>query len=74
MLSRMPAKKKTTDPTFQKAYAELEQIAEAFESQELDLEKSLQSFERGLALAKVCKEKLAELEVRMKEIQERAAV
>lgn len=61
---------KTTKPkTFKAAYEELEKIAEQFESEELDLEKGLKDFERGLELAKICKDRLGELEIRVKEIQ-----
>lgn len=56
--------------TFKAAFAELEKIAEAFESEDVDLEKGLKDFERGLELASICKKKLGELEVRIKEIQE----
>ncbi len=65
----MTTTKKTKPKTFKDAYAELEIIAEAFESEEFDLEKGLKDFERGLELAEFCKKQLNDLEVRVKEIQ-----
>ena len=64
----MPPKK---SPSFKDAFAELEKIAERFESEEVDVEAGLKDFERGLELAGLCKKKLRELEVRVKEIQEK---
>ncbi|OGL71383.1 exodeoxyribonuclease VII small subunit [Candidatus Uhrbacteria bacterium RIFCSPLOWO2_01_FULL_53_9] len=55
--------------TFKAAYAELEKIAEGFESNAFDLEKGLKDFERGLELAEFCKKHLNDMEVRVKEIQ-----
>lgn len=52
--------KKTFD--FTKGYQELEKIVADFESRELDLEKDLPQFERGLELAR-------ELQTRLKEIE-----
>lgn len=67
----MPTKKK---PTFKAAFEELEAIAEKFEEQDVDLESGLKDFERGLELAALCKKHLADLEVKVKEIQEKFAV
>ncbi len=49
-------------PTFAEAFAELEQLTEWFETEEVDLDEGLAKFERGLELAQVCKKKLAEVE------------
>ena len=65
----MTTAKNAKPKTFKDAYAELETIAEAFESEEFDLEKGLKDFERGLELAEFCKKQLNDLEVRVKEIQ-----
>lgn len=62
----MPPAKPTS---FKTAYAELEKIAEAFESEDFDVERGLKDFERGLQLAEFCKKQLTDLEVRVKEIQ-----
>lgn len=55
-------------PTFAEAYAELEDIAAWFETEDVDLDKGLERFERGVQLAKLCKERLSEVESRVKEI------
>ncbi len=54
----MPPKK----PTFGEAFQELEAITEWFETQDVDLDEGVKKFERGLELAKMLKEKLAEVE------------
>ncbi|MDX8400243.1 MAG: exodeoxyribonuclease VII small subunit [Gallionellaceae bacterium] len=60
--------------SFKAAFEELEKIAAKFEGEEVDLEKGLPEFERGLELAQICKKKLGELDVRVKEIQEKFEV
>lgn len=47
---------------FGAAYQELEQIIGWFEREDADLEEGLNKFERGLELAKVCKDRLKEVE------------
>ncbi len=47
---------------FTKGYEELEHIVQDFESRELDLEKDLPKFERGLDLAKKLQDRLKEIE------------
>jgi len=66
----MPAKQKVN---FAKAFEELEAITEWFEQGEADLEEGLKKFERGLELAKACKERLAEVENRVTEIKKKFA-
>ena len=64
----MPAKKKATN--FAKSFAELEEITEWFDSEEqLDLDKGLKKFERGLELAGELKKKLSEVENKVEEIK-----
>jgi len=58
---------------FSKAFEELEAITEWFEQGEADLEEGLKKFERGLELAKACKERLAEVENRVTEIKKKFA-
>ena len=48
--------------TFGEAYKELEGIIAWFENEDVDLEEGLKKFERGLALAKQCKDRLKEVE------------
>jgi len=46
------------EPTFKEAIEELEKITASLESGELELEKSLALFERGVELIKYCQDKL----------------
>ena len=46
------------EPTFKEAIEELEKITDSLESGELELEKSLALFERGVELIKYCQDKL----------------
>ena len=46
------------EPTFKEAIEELEKITASLESGELELEKSLAMFERGVVLIKYCQDKL----------------
>ena len=54
---------------FTKGYEELESIVQDFESRELDLEKDLPKFERGLELAKKLQDRLKEIENTVQEIE-----
>lgn len=56
------AKKKWT---FEQAIEKLEEIVEQLETQEVSLEKSVQLYKEGIALADICKQKItmAESEV-----------
>ncbi len=66
----MPAKKKTMN--FSDAFDELEKITEWFDSEEnLDLDKGLKQFERGLELASELKKKLGEVENKVEEIKQK---
>ena len=67
----MTAKKKIN---FAKAFEELEEITQWFDSEEnLDLDKGLKQFERGLELAGELKEKLSEVENKVQDIKEKFA-
>lgn len=48
------------DMTFGAALAELEQIVRALETGQLELEESLERYERGVALLASCQKKLTE--------------
>ncbi|MBT3011498.1 MAG: exodeoxyribonuclease VII small subunit [Candidatus Thiodiazotropha sp. (ex Lucina aurantia)] len=60
----MPRKPKT--PTFEEAMKELESLIEALEQGDLSLEASLQSFERGVALTRICQASLQEAEQKIR--------
>ena len=57
------------DFDFGSAYKELEEIVAWFEKGEIDLDAGLQKFERGLALAKKCKERLKDVENKVSAIK-----
>jgi exodeoxyribonuclease VII small subunit len=54
--------------TFAKAYEELEQITQQFESGDIDLEAAIPQFKRATHLAKYLKTRLAQLDNEVKEI------
>lgn len=62
------AKKNTA---FSEAFTELEQITEWFEVENVDLDEGLKKFERGLELAQICKQKLSEVENKVKTLKEK---
>jgi exodeoxyribonuclease VII small subunit len=47
-------KRKTKEPLFEKSLNELEALVEEMEKGNLDLEASLQHFERGIQLTRAC--------------------
>ncbi|MEO0069039.1 MAG: exodeoxyribonuclease VII small subunit [candidate division WOR-3 bacterium] len=53
---------------FERALSELEKIVKELEAGNLPLEKSLELFERGVKLARRCKEKLSEAELRVNKL------
>lgn len=56
------SKSMSKKPSFAEAFEELETITEWFETQNVDLDEGVKKFERGLELAKLLKEKLADVE------------
>jgi len=53
---------KGTEPTFEQAFQQLEEVVRQLESGELTLEQSLALFEEGMHLAKLCESKLDQAE------------
>ena len=53
---------------FEKALGELEGIVKQLEAGNLALDKSLALFEHGVQLARACKEKLAEAELKVSQL------
>jgi len=53
---------------FEQALAELEKIVKQLEAGNLSLERSLALFERGVKLARMCKEKLTEAELKVNKL------
>jgi exodeoxyribonuclease VII small subunit len=54
-------------PTFEQALARLEKIVDKLDDGNLPLDESIALFKEGTTLAKVCRDKLAEAEVQVKE-------
>lgn len=65
------ATKKKESFDFTKGYKELESIVADFESRELDLEKDLPQFERGLLLASQLQKRLKEIDNKVVEIEKK---
>ncbi len=63
----MPAKKSST-PDFETAMQELEQIVESMENDQLTLDESLQKFERGVELSRICQENLKRAEQKVEQL------
>ncbi len=58
-------------PSFGEAFSELEKITEELEDKDLDLDKAIEKFERGLALAQQLKTKLRGVEQRVEKIRKK---
>jgi exodeoxyribonuclease VII small subunit len=54
--------------TFEEALAELEGIVQKLERGQLDLESSIQAYERGTALRQHCAEKLRQVQLRVEKL------
>ena len=57
-----------TKLSFAQAFAELESITQWFERDDVDLEEVIAKFERGMALAKELRERLADAETKIARI------
>jgi exodeoxyribonuclease VII small subunit len=60
---------KTTKPSLDKAYQQLQNIVKEFESEEIDLETSIPKFKKGLELAKFLENKLTKIKNEVQEIK-----
>lgn len=58
---------------FEEALKKLEAIVEAMESEELPLETLIQRYEEGVKLVQTCQAKLAEAEVKIRQLEKDAA-
>lgn len=67
------ALKEAKKVNFAEAFKELEDIVHWFETSEVDLEEGLKKFERGLELAKKCRERLKEVENKVTQIKAKFA-
>tara|TARA_Y100000590_G_C15427384_1_gene903790 strand:- start:158 stop:379 length:222 start_codon:yes stop_codon:yes gene_type:complete len=60
---------KSKENTFESNLKELENIVDKLESGEVDLEKSVELYERGMNLKKICEEKLKKVDIQIKKIK-----
>ena len=58
--------RKKQPPAFEEAMKELETLVESLEQGDQSLEESLQAFERGVALTRICQQALDEAEQKVK--------
>ena len=65
-----PKTKKTSahEPTYEKAFAELQEVVKKLEDGGTSLEEALALYERGRALAKSCAELLEKAELRIRKL------
>jgi exodeoxyribonuclease VII small subunit len=56
------------DLAFEQAFAQLEEVVRQLEAGNLPLERSLELYERGMALARLCQKKLDEAEQKVSQI------
>ena len=61
---------KQQDPTFEEAISQLEELVEIMESGELSLDDSLQAFEKGVKLTRICQKSLEEAEQKVRILSE----
>ena len=57
------------DLTFEESLRKLENIVDQLDSGEIDLEKSVELYEKGMQLKKICEEKLKKVELQIKKIK-----
>lgn len=61
------------DLPFEEALAQLESIVKTMESADLPLEQMLAQFEQGAQLAKICQNRLAAAEIRVRQLEKNLA-
>ena len=61
--------KKNKELSFEENLKELENIVEQLESGDIDLEKSVQLYEKGMVLKKNCEDRLKKVEIQIKKIK-----
>ena len=60
---------KKNELSFEESLKELENIVDQLESGDIDLEKSVKLYEKGMLLKKNCEEKLKKVEIQIKKIK-----
>ncbi len=61
--------KKQKEPTFEEALQELEDITRSLESGSLTLDESIQSYEKGMELRKICMKMLEKAEKKLEYLE-----
>ena len=61
--------KKDKEQTFEENLKKLEDIVDQLESGEIDLEKSVKLYEKGMILKNNCEEKLKKIELQIKQVK-----
>ena len=61
--------KKTKSSSFEENMKKLEEIVEKLESGDIDLDKSVELYEKGMVLKNNCEEKLKKVELQIKKIK-----
>lgn len=64
---------KTEQPSFEEALTRLEKIVEELEDDSISLEKSIELYEEGIELSKLCTETLEDAELRIQKVAEQHA-
>ena len=62
-------KKINKDLSFENSLKKLEEIIDQLESGEVDLEKTVELYEKGMELKKICEDKLKKFELQIKKIK-----
>ena len=63
-----PSKKSSEDLSYEQAFAELEAVVEALESEQRPLNEAIALYERGQALAKYCTGLLEKAELKVRQL------
>lgn len=58
---------------FNKAFQEIEEISQWFQSDNIDIDKGLEKYKRGLELIKMCQQKLKEVENQFIELKKQSS-
>tara|TARA_B100000965_G_C19104213_1_gene546212 strand:+ start:174 stop:413 length:240 start_codon:yes stop_codon:yes gene_type:complete len=66
---RVKMEKKTKSSSFEENMKKLEEIVEKLESGDIDLDKSVELYEKGMVLKNNCEEKLKKVELQIKKIK-----
>lgn len=63
----------TTQMSFEAALGELEKLVQELERGQLDLDEAISAYERGTALKELCRQKLADAQMRVEKLSVNAS-